>query len=139
VEEVSGYRDGADLERAVKHYLEDNGYSLVIKSGGSKGKVDVIGLKRGETVLVQCKRHIITKEGWRLGRGAAAMSPADRMELRRLALVLGAVPLLAVWVKEGNAAREIGFTELTSMGPAGNRPWTPDHALSSALAPASAG
>jgi len=134
----SGYRNGAELERAVKHHLEDNGYVLVIKSGGSKGKVDVIGLKRGETVIVQCKRSPITKEAWRLGRGAAAMSPADRAELRRLALVLGAVPLAAVWVKDGAAAREIGYTELTSMGPAGNRPWTPDHALADAIAPASA-
>jgi Holliday junction resolvase len=122
---VSGYRDGADLERAVKRHLEDNGYLLVIKSGGSKGRVDVIGLKRGETVLVQCKR-------------SGTISPADRVELRRLALDLGAVPLLARWVKEGSAARQIGFTELTSMGPAGNRLWTPDHALTDALASARA-
>ena len=135
----SGYRNGADLERAVKHHLEDNGYVLVIKSGGSKGKVDVIGLKRGETVLVQCKRSPITKEAWRQGRGAAAMSPADRTELRNLAYMVGAVPLLAVWVKEGSAARQIGYTELTSKAPAGHRPWTPDHALADAIAPASAG
>jgi Holliday junction resolvase len=123
---ASGYRNGADLERAVKHDLEDNGYLLVIKSGGSKGKVDVIALKRGETVIVQCKR-------------AGTISPADRTALRRLALDLGAIPLLARWHKEGNAARTIAYIELTSMGPAGNRPWTPDHALSDALAPASAG
>ena len=138
----SGYRDGADLERAVKHYLEDNGYSLVIKSGGSKGKVDVIGLKRGETVLVQCKRGgdtPIPLEEWQQGRGAAAMSPADRIALRRLAADIIAVPLFCRWVKDGRAAREPGFTELTSMGPAGNRAWTPDHALTDALAPASAG
>ena len=118
----SGYRNGADLERAVKHHLEDNGYLLVIKSGGSKGKVDVIGLKPGETVLVQCKR-------------ASTMSLADQRTLRGLALDLGAVPLYARWVKVGNAARTIGFTELTSM-PAGNRPWTPDHAITHAHAPA---
>ena len=119
----SGYRNGADLERAVKHHLEENGYVLVIKSGGSKGKVDVIGLKLGETVLVQCKR-------------SGTMSPADRVALRQLALALRAVPLLARWVKEGNAARYIGYTELTSMGPAGHRPWTPDHALTTAIADA---
>lgn len=112
----SSYRHGADLERAVKTCLQDNGYLLVIKSGGSKGKVDVIALKRGETVLVQCKL-------------SGTISPADRTQLRRLALDLGAIPVLARWVKEGNAARTIGFTELTSMGPAGNRPWTPDHAI----------
>ena len=32
----ANYRRGADLERAAKHYLEDNGY-YVIKSAGSKG------------------------------------------------------------------------------------------------------
>jgi Holliday junction resolvase len=123
---TSGYRNGADLERAVKHYLEDNGYVLVIKSGGSKGKVDVIGLKRGETVLVQCKR-------------SGEIRPAERTALRQLALDLGAIPIVARWYKEGNAARTIAFIELTSMGPAGNRLWTPDHAITGALAPASAG
>ena len=130
----SGYRQGADLEREVKRYLEDNGYSLVIKSGGSKGKVDVIGLKRGETVIVQCKRggnEPIPMEEWRQGRGAAAMSPADRVNLRRLAADIIAIPIFCRWVKDGRKARELGFTELTSMGPAGNRPWTPDHAITS--------
>lgn len=119
----SGYRNGADLERAVKHHLEDNGYLLVIKSGGSKGKVDVIALKLGETVLVQCKL-------------SGEIRPAERIALRSLALALGAVPVLARWVKDGNAARQIGYTELTSMGPAGNRPWTPDRAITDARASA---
>ena len=35
----SNYRRGADLERAAKKYLEDNGY-YVIKSAGSKGVAD---------------------------------------------------------------------------------------------------
>lgn len=124
---TSGYRNGADLERAVKHHLEDNGYLLVIKSGGSKGKVDVIGLKRGETVIVQCKRS------------GTAVRPADRISLCSLARALGAVPLLASWVKEGNAARYIGYTELTFTGPRpgdNSRSWTPDHALTDARADA---
>jgi Holliday junction resolvase len=124
---VSGYRHGADLERAVKHHLEDNGYALVIKSGGSKGKVDVIGLKLGETVIVQCKRS------------GTAVRPADRAALVSLARAIGAVPLLASWVKEGNAARFIGYTELTGALPVGTpQPWTPDHALTHAHAPARA-
>lgn len=137
----SGYRNGADLERAVKTHLQDNGYLLVIKSGGSKGKVDVVGFKRGETVFVQCKRGgntPISLEDWRQGRGAAAMSPADRLAFRQLALALGAVPLTCRWVKDGTAARQLGYTELTAMGPAGNRPWTPDHALTDAIADAHA-
>lgn len=122
----SGYRNGADLERAVKHHLEDNGYLLVIKSGGSKGKVDVIGLKWGETVIVQCKRS------------GTAVRPADRIALVSLARVLGAVPLLASWVKEGNAARTIGYTELATAALANGapQPWTPDHAITDAHADA---
>jgi len=38
---------------------------------------------------------------------------------------------VARWVKEGRAARTPGFRELTSMGPAGNRDWTPDHGMQS--------
>jgi Archaeal holliday junction resolvase (hjc) len=121
----SGYRNGADLERAVKHDLEDNGYSMVMKSGGSKGKVDVIALKPGEVLLVQCKV-------------SGSMSPADRIALRSLAYDLGAVPLMARWVKDGSAARTIGYTEITSRAPAGHRPWTPDRALARALAHAAA-
>jgi Holliday junction resolvase len=114
----SGYRNGADLERAVKHHLEDDGYQLVIKSGGSKGKVDVIALKPGQVLLIQCKR-------------SGTMSPADRIALRSLACNLGAVPLLARWIKDGNAARTIHFAELTS---AGMWPWTADSALADARA-----
>jgi Holliday junction resolvase len=121
----SGYRNGADLERAVKHHLEDDGYQLVIKSGGSKGKVDVIALKPGQILLVQCKR-------------AGAMSPADRVALRHLALDLGAVPLLARWAKEGSAARTVSFAELTPTTLSGHRPWTADRALADANAHARA-
>lgn len=120
----SGYRNGADLERAAKHELEDNGY-YVIKSAGSKGVVDLAAFKPGETLFIQCKLT---------GR----LSPAERVKLRQLAIAYGATPLGASWVKEGNAARRVGFTELTSMGPAGSRPWTPDHAITPAHANASA-
>jgi len=50
----ANYRRGADLERAAKHYLEDNGY-YVIKSAGSKGIADLVGIKPGEILYVQCK------------------------------------------------------------------------------------
>ena len=111
----SNYRRGADLERAAKKYLEDNGY-YVIKSAGSKGVADLVGIKPGETLYVQCKT-----DGYLL--------PDERVRFRQAALKSGAVPLVARWAKEGRAAREIGFRELTSMGPAGNRDWTPDHAM----------
>ena len=117
----ANYRRGADLERAAKRYLEDNGY-YVIKSAGSKGVADLVaikglqGIQASETLYVQCKT-----DGYLL--------PDERVRFRQAALKSGAVPVVARWVKEGRAAREIGFRELTSMGPAGNRDWTPDHAM----------
>ena len=113
----SNYRRGADLERAAKKYLEDNGY-YVIKSAGSKGVADLVGIKPGETLYVQCKT-----DGYLL--------PDERVRFRQAALKSGAVPVVARWVKEGRAARTLGFRELTSMGPAGNRDWTPDHGMQS--------
>jgi len=115
----ANYRRGADLERAAKHHLEDNGY-YVIKSAGSKGVADLVAIKPGETLLVQCKRP---KDGYLL--------PAERVALRQLALRLGAVPLAGYWYKQGRAARKPAFRELTFMGPAGNRDWTPDHGMQS--------
>ena len=79
-----------------------------------------MAIKLGETLLVQCKRP---KDGYLL--------PAERVALRQLALRLGAVPLAGYWYKQGRAARKPAFRELTSMGPAGNRDWTPDHGMQS--------
>lgn len=112
---MTNYRNGAELERAAKHLLEDDGYH-VIKSGGSKGITDLVALKPGEILLIQCKT-----DGY--------LTPAERVALRRIALRLGAVPLVGMWVKKGRAARTVGFAELVSMGPAGNRPWAPDRIL----------
>lgn len=112
---MSRYDGGADLERAAKKLLEDNGY-YVIRSAGSKGAVDLVALKPGEVLLVQCKT-----DGY--------VTPAERIVLRKLALSVVATALVACWYKPGRAARVVAFGELTSMGPAGHRPWTPDHGL----------
>lgn len=112
---MSQYSGGADLERAAKKTLEDNGY-YVIRSAGSKGAVDLAALKPGELVFVQCKTD---------GR----IGPAERIVFRNLCLAQRAACLVARWHKEGRAARVVAFAELTSMGPAGHRPWTPDHGL----------
>ena len=117
----ANYRRGADLERAAKHHLEDNGY-YVFKSAGSKGVADLVaikglqGIQASETLYVQCKT-----DGYLL--------PDERVRFRQAALKSGAVPLVARWAKEGRAARHVAFRELTSMDPAGNRDWTPDHAM----------
>jgi Archaeal holliday junction resolvase (hjc) len=108
------YRQGADLELAVKHHLQDNGY-YVVKSAGSKGAVDLVALKRGEVLVIQCKT-----DGY--------VPPAERMTFRSLAVSVGATCLIGRWHKEGRAARAVAFQELTADG-GGTAPWTPDHGL----------
>ena len=112
---MSNYDHGATLERAAKTYLQDNGYRLVVKSGGSKGKVDLVAMKRGETLLVQCKT-----DGY--------LSPLERTELWHLADELGHVALVCGWVKNGAKARHVGFTRLLTGGVT-REPWSPDWAV----------
>ena len=114
---MSTVRAGGDLERAVKKDLEINGY-FAMKSGGSRGKADVMAAKPAELLLVQCK-----KDG--------VMGPGDRHDLYVLASWLGAVPLMASWRKDGRKARTIAYTRLHGAVPP--TPWTPDHAMEDTL------
>jgi Holliday junction resolvase len=107
------YRRGGDLERAAKKILEDNGY-YAVKSAGSKGKVDVLALKAGEVLMVQCKT-------------GGYLSPAERGGLRELARRNGATALAAYWHKDGRAARRVQFVVLLPLDVA--REWDPDYGL----------
>jgi Holliday junction resolvase len=116
---MSNYGQGATLERDVVILLRANGY-YVTRSAGSKGLIDVIAMKRGETLLIQCKAG---NRGW--------ISPIDRTELYKLACDLGHVPLVGFWAKQGNAARTIRFDRLLGNHEDGayRAPWTPDWAM----------
>lgn len=48
------YRRGANFERKVKKWYEDKG-DFVVRSAGSHSPVDLVVLRYGQTVLVQCK------------------------------------------------------------------------------------
>jgi len=48
------YQAGATFERRVKSYFESNDY-VVFRSAGSRSPADLICLKAGEVILVQCK------------------------------------------------------------------------------------
>ena len=116
------YRAGEDLAREIKARLEKDGY-YVMKSGGSRGIVDLIALKPGETLLIQAKKQ---------GR----ISPADRARLTETArdrrppcLCCKVTPLVAAWTKNGRDARRPGYAELTGARIDQQRPWSPDHAL----------
>jgi len=51
---TSQYRRGADFERTLKKFLEDLGY-YVVRSAGSKGKVDLVAFNLAQTWFIQCK------------------------------------------------------------------------------------
>jgi Holliday junction resolvase len=112
------YRAGYDLERATRILLEANGY-LAIRSSGSKGVADLVALKKGEVLLVQCKTS---------GR----LGPGDRAALHAAAERTGATALAVRWAKNGHQARYPEFIQLTSPFTSGFRPWTPDYALETA-------
>ena len=118
---ASNYRNGADLERAAKRHLEDNGY-YVIKSGGSKGIVDLAAFKPMEVLFVQCKR-----DGY--------VAPAAREDLRALARGLGAIPIVARWAKVGTSARFVAFKQLYQLTQVA---WEPDYGIADAHATARA-
>jgi len=112
------YRAGLVLEHATRHDLEADGY-YVIRSAGSKGAADLVAIKPGELLLVQCKLD-------------GKMTPLERHDLSVLADRLGVVSLVAYWRKDGRAARKVAFRYRTPgiVGPPEwKREWTPDYAI----------
>lgn len=102
------YQRGVRLEHAVRTALRADGFE-VIRSAGSKSKVDLVAVKTGALVFVQCKLD---------GR----CSPAERAELYRLAGLVGAVPVVAAKPPR----TPISYRRLTGIGPRDHEPWIPD-------------
>lgn len=99
------YRAGADFEREVRKALVQDGYE-VIRSAGSKTKVDLIAWKSlGPVLLVQCKRD---------GR----ISPAERTKLLELA------SLRSDFIAVVASRPRITYHQLTGVGPKDRTPWT---------------
>ncbi len=115
---MSGYSDGRRLEYAARDVLAADGYE-VFRSAGSKGTADLIAIKPGDIVLVQCKK-------------SKPIGPAERDALRSLATKIHAVPLEARWVKDGREARRVGFWHVLADDGAG-RPvrasWSASYAI----------
>lgn len=78
---MSNYEQGRRFEWAVRDHLRGNGYE-VIRAAGSKTKVDLVALKPGQALFIQCKRTSLP-------------GPAERVEIVRLAQMVGAIPLVA--------------------------------------------
>lgn len=75
------YEKGRSFEYRVKRHLEGMGYT-VFRSGGSRSLADLLAMRRGEVLLVQCKT-----DGY--------LNPKRRERLRILAGNLGARAILA--------------------------------------------
>lgn len=109
------YRSGRDFEYEVRDQLTDDGY-WVTRAAGSKTKVDLIAIKAGQVLLVQCKRD---------GR----ISPAERAEVLRIAALLPAVAVPILAHRLTRPAR-VGYARLTGTGPRDRADWCPDLTIS---------
>lgn len=83
----SNYEKGRALEHRVRAHLREEGFE-VLRTAGSKSKVDLVALKQGQILFVQCKR-------------SGALPPAEWNALWDLALMVGAIPVLAEQLVRG--------------------------------------
>src|SRR5690348_2580846 len=97
------------VEWAVCHNLEDDGYEIV-RASSSKGFADVIAVKQGQVLFVNCKRT--TPPG-----------PAERKALLRVAACLPGVAVPLVALKP--LRQPLTYRRLTGAGPKEWQPWTP--------------
>jgi len=82
---MSGYVKGRRFEYRVRDFLRKNGF-VVIRAAQSK-PVDLVCLRRGQAILVECKTE------------KSVLVTRRRQELLSLAEEAGAVPLLSVGKK----------------------------------------
>ncbi|AEW94638.1 MULTISPECIES: restriction endonuclease [Streptomycetaceae] len=83
----SNYARGRDLEHRVRSELREQGYE-VLRTAGSKSKVDLVAIKPRQILFVQCKR-------------SGALPPAEWNALWDLSAIAGAVPVLAEQLSRG--------------------------------------
>lgn len=121
----SAYERGVRFERAARDDLQEHGYE-VIRSAGSKSKIDLIAIKPGQLLLIQCKPA-----------GPNKLPNADWNRLFELARMCDAEPIVAVkisgrvkpeyrrllvrLVPRQQPALERGHFELWSPDPLGER------------------
>jgi len=77
----SWYRYGRQFEYRVRDQLKANGY-FAMRSPASKTPIDLIGIKPGVVLFIQCKR-------------SGVLNPKEWNELYDLAVSCGAIPILA--------------------------------------------
>lgn len=109
---MSGYSDGVRVEHAVIHHLEQNGYDTV-RAASSKGLADVVAVKPGQILFVNCKR-------------TNPPGPAERAELLRVAAHLPGIALPIVALKP--LRQPLQYRVLLGTAPKAWAVWTPDEA-----------
>lgn len=108
---MAQYHRGRAFEHAVRAALVADGYD-VIRSAGSKTKVDLVAFKADQVLFIQCKLD-------------GHCSPAERLALLRVASLLPnySVPLIA-WKQPG--VSQVHFRRLVGTDSQAYEPWTPD-------------
>lgn len=109
---MAQYHRGRTFEHAVRAALVADGYD-VLRSAGSKTKIDLVAFKAQQVLLLQCKID---------GR----ISPAERNALLRVA---GLIPNYAIPVLAYKQPRSsiVHYSRLTGPGPRDREPWSPDY------------
>ena len=109
---VTNYKRGADFERRAKEFLERIGYA-VVRSAGSHSPADLVAMRHGELVCVQCKRD-------------GKLPPKEWNEFWEFCERAGALPVLA---QPGPQCRGVRYNVLTSRKDGRGRqplaPWVP--------------
>jgi Holliday junction resolvase len=105
------YQRGVTFERQVRQALEADGYECV-RSAGSKSKIDLVAIKPGELLFLQCKLN-------------GLCPPAERAKLLDLSRSAGALPIVAYKGVEGRL-RPVRYRWLTGPGPKDYRDFTTD-------------
>lgn len=116
-------RAGKRFEWQVRDRLQDDGY-LLITSAGSMTACDMIAVKPGEILFVQCKAGVA-------GNGTPGLvSPAERIGLLAFAQCLPGIAraIVAYQVKDGRA-HALRWKQLTGVEPSAWRAWTPDQVI----------
>jgi Holliday junction resolvase len=108
---MTRYQDGQRFEYSTRNHLASEGY-WVTRAAASKTAVDLIAMKSGQLLLVQCKRN-------------GVLPPVERAALLGLAALLPsvAVPVVA-WKLPGST--KVHLARLTGVGPRDRVPFLTD-------------
>jgi hypothetical protein len=118
------YEDGRRFAYRASMAFARDGYEI-IRSAGSKTKVDFVAFKRWATPdgMYQAAQMLFVQ----VKKSTNGTIPADeRAELLRLAHIARAIPI----VVHKRIPRGFAFRRLTGTGPKDWQPWTPDEVVS---------